>query len=152
MTTFTEDGQLSGEYDHHSYILHMANHPDLSYTGGQRPIIHFEADLKMTIQWAEKYARRWAFSDGNAGAKITSFYADLRHLPQLDWEAIANDDFRDPVVRERKQAEFLIETSFPWNLVERIGVYDSNTERKVQELLRVDQHKPAISIEPRWYY
>lgn len=27
------------------YIIHKANHPELSYKGGQEPIIHLEADL-----------------------------------------------------------------------------------------------------------
>jgi hypothetical protein len=27
------------------YLFHRGNHPDLDYTGGQRPIVHLEADL-----------------------------------------------------------------------------------------------------------
>ena len=28
------------------YLLYMSNHPDLTYRGGQRPILHLEADLR----------------------------------------------------------------------------------------------------------
>jgi hypothetical protein len=31
------------------YLIHRANHPDLTYRGGQRPIIHLEADLEQTV-------------------------------------------------------------------------------------------------------
>ena len=31
------------------YILYMANHPDLAYRGGQRSIIHLQADLYAVI-------------------------------------------------------------------------------------------------------
>ena len=31
------------------YILHMGNHPDLTYHGGQRPIVHLVADLRATV-------------------------------------------------------------------------------------------------------
>ena len=52
------------------YILHMGNHPDISYREGQGPIIHLQADLMASIQWAEKHKVRWAFSDRNAGANL----------------------------------------------------------------------------------
>ena len=32
-------------------------------------------------------------------------------------------------MRERKQAEFLVEEFFPWELVERIGVIDKRSRR-----------------------
>jgi len=32
------------------YILYMGNDPDLSYRGGQGPILHLQADLETTIQ------------------------------------------------------------------------------------------------------
>lgn len=31
------------------YIIHQRNHADLSYKGGQQPIIHLEADLNETV-------------------------------------------------------------------------------------------------------
>lgn len=57
------------------YILFKANHPELSYRGGQGPIVHLVGDLRATVQWAEANRRRWAFSDRNAGAAYASFYA-----------------------------------------------------------------------------
>ena len=39
------------------YVIHMSNHPDLEYRGGQGPIIHLEADLRKTVAYAEIKAR-----------------------------------------------------------------------------------------------
>jgi ssDNA thymidine ADP-ribosyltransferase, DarT len=49
------------------YLLHRGNHPELDYTGGQRPIVHLVADLHEIVRWAEAQGVRWAFSDRNAG-------------------------------------------------------------------------------------
>jgi O-acetyl-ADP-ribose deacetylase (regulator of RNase III) len=49
------------------YLLHMGNHPELSYRGGQGPILHLEADLEATACWADAAGARWAFSLSHAG-------------------------------------------------------------------------------------
>ena len=53
------------------YILHMGNNPELTYRGGQDPIVHLEADMETVVQWANDVGRRWAFSLSNAGAYYT---------------------------------------------------------------------------------
>lgn len=35
------------------YLLHQANHVDLEYRGGQGPIVHLEADLRVSVAWAK---------------------------------------------------------------------------------------------------
>lgn len=52
------------------YILHMGNHPELEYTEGQHPIVHLQADLRATVDWAKTNGIRWAFSDGNCRAPV----------------------------------------------------------------------------------
>ena len=61
------------------YILHMGNHPDISYKGGQQPIVHLQADFHKVI----------------------------------DWNAVLSSDFRDPKIKEGKQAGFLMFDVFP---------------------------------------
>jgi hypothetical protein len=106
------------------YLLHRWNHSDLTCTGGQRPIIHLEADLHEVVQWAEAQAIRWAFSNHNVGARYTRFYNDLNRLDLIDWDAVTARDFRGPLVKEGKQAEFFVHEVFPWSLVHRIGTRD----------------------------
>ena len=70
------------------YVIHCANHPDLAYRGGQRPIIHLEADLHSVVWWAEEKQRRWAYSLFNAANYATQFHTDLDHLDKVDWNAV----------------------------------------------------------------
>jgi hypothetical protein len=134
------------------YILHMANHPDLTYHGGQRPIVHLQADLHAAVQWAERNGRRWAFSDRNAGTYVADFFNSLDDLDEVDWAAVASTDFRSMTVKEGKQAEFLMHESFPWELVERIGVFDDRIKAQVDAAIASAGHKPLVTVEPGWYY
>jgi hypothetical protein len=53
------------------FLLHKGNHVDLTYRGGQRPIVHLEADLRTVVEWADSIERRWAFGNRNAGARYS---------------------------------------------------------------------------------
>ncbi len=134
------------------YLIYRGNHPELNYRGGQAPIIHLEADLYQVVKWANSNSVRWAFSLSNAGAYYVEFRSDLRNLHELDWEAIAATDFRAPDIKERKQAEFLVYGFFPFDLVERIGVYNETIWAKVQQVLAGSKHKPLVEIRRDWYY
>ena len=59
------------------YLLHMGNHPELSYRGGQGPIVHLEGDLEATTRWAKSAGAKWAFSLSNAGAAYAEFRRSL---------------------------------------------------------------------------
>jgi hypothetical protein len=55
------------------FLFYRGNHPDLNYTGGQRPLVHLEADVHEVVQWAEHKKVRWAFSDRNAELDMRFF-------------------------------------------------------------------------------
>jgi hypothetical protein len=131
------------------YLLHMGNHPDLTYGGGQQPIIHLQAGLTQTVQWAEENNVPWAFSDGNAGSRYTQFFDRRADLDRLDWVAIARTNFRDPIIKEAKQCEFLLFNAFPWPLIERIGVINANMLARVNEIV---QNQVETQVERQWYY
>ena len=134
------------------YILHRGNHPDVTYTQGQGPIVHLQADLMATVRWADQNHVRWAFSDRNAGGSLAGFFNSLDDLDKVNWPAVAATDFRDMMVKEGKQAEFLVHESFPWRLVERIGVHHATTVNPARQALAATAHQPAVTIEPDWYY
>jgi hypothetical protein len=134
------------------FVIHCANHPELTYRGGQQPIVHLEADLQQVVQWAEANGRRWAFSLSNAGAVYTQFRTGLGRLGDIDWNAVAATDFRAADVKEGKQAEFLMEQAFPWHLVERIGVHSQAIVARVSEAMQRAAHRPTIEIKRAWYY
>ena len=134
------------------YVIHCANHPELSYRGGQDLIVHLEADMHTVIRWADENGVRWAFSLTNAGAYYTEFRSSIADLGELDWDAIFATDFRDPDVKERKQAEFLVYEKVPWHLIERIGVRDRRVAQRVHSALQGANWKPMVEVLPEWYY
>lgn len=134
------------------YVIHCANHPELTYKGGQEPIIHLEADLHETIQNARKSKIPWAFSLSNAGAYYTIFYNRSENIEELNWRAINSTDFRDPIIKEGKQAEFLLYDEFPWKLVRRIGVYSAKICKRVSNIVLQSRHRPNVEIMKQWYF
>ncbi len=134
------------------YVIHCANHPELTYRDGQEPIVHLEADLYAVVAWANQTGTRWAFSLSNAGAYYTEFRSRVEDLDQLDWAAIAATDFRSAEVKERKQAEFLVHGRLPFTLVERIGVRSGPFQARAARALAGRAHQPKIEVVPSWYF
>ena len=138
------------------FLLHRANHPELTYRGGQGPIVHLEADLHAAVAWASQLRRRWAFTLSNAGAYYFEDRADLARLNDINWDAVQTNRWSgngiDPLIKEGKQAEFLVERDFPWHLVERIGVQSHTIYQRVANCLPVGGHRPPVVIKPDWYY
>ncbi len=135
------------------YVIHRANHASLAYRGGQRPILHLEADLNSTVAWANDLGVRWAFSLGNASTNIAEFRNELGALDEIDWTAVQGADFSSAQTKDAKQAEFLVEGAFPWRLVTRIGVMDPGLAQQVADILVASSdHRPAVEIQRGWYY
>jgi len=134
------------------YVIHCANHPELAYRGGQGPIVHLESDLHRAIVWANAGGRKWAFSLSNAGAAYTQFRAQAEQLGEVDWPAVESPDFRSANVKEGKQAEFLMHQSFPWQLIERVGVLSREVAQQVANTMGGAGHRPVVEIRRDWYY
>ena len=132
------------------YLIHQANHPDLTYKGGQSPIIHLQADLHAVVAWADRNKRRWAFTLSNAGSNYFEDRKDLAKLQEIDWTAVQARDWQ--FCKESKQAEFLLEHRFPWRLVAKIGVESRATYHQVVNILSAGGHRPKTELRPDWYY
>jgi hypothetical protein len=138
------------------YLIHRANHEELSYRGGQGPIVHLESDLHAAVAWAEKKDRRWAFTLSNAGAYYFEDRCDLDDLGEINWNAVATNRWSgvgiSRQVKEGKQAEFLVEGCFPWHLVERIGAHSKGAAQQVANAMQGATHRPIIEVCSDWYY
>lgn len=132
------------------YLIHQANHVALSYRGGQEPIVHLECDLHAAVAWAGQNNRRWAFTLSNAGSFFFEDRCDLSQLNEIDWDAVQARNWVS--CKEGKQAEFLMEHSFPWHLVERIGVHSRGIYQQVVNALPKGGHRPRVELRPEWYY
>jgi hypothetical protein len=108
------------------------------------------------VNWAAKNRARWAFTLSNAGARYFEDRCDLAQLGEIDWHSVQANQWSGPSVassiKESKQAEFLLEAFFPWELVERIGVRSLEIAQRVTNALRHVAHRPPIEIKPDWYY
>ncbi len=131
------------------FLIYRQN-AELTYRGGQGPIIHLEADLHATVAWANAQPLRWAFTLSNAGSRYFEDRADLAKLGEINWDAVQANSWQS--CKEPKQAEFLLENSFPWHLVERIGVSSRAVYGNVVNALPANGHRPAVDIRPDWYY
>ncbi len=132
------------------YMFHMNNHTEITYHGGQEPIIHLVADLRRVVKWAETKQRRWVFTDSNAGSFYFNDYTDLGRLDVIDWNAVSATSWQN--CREKKQAEFLMEQSFPWPLIDFIGVHSQSFYQQVLNALSAGAHRPRVEIKRDWYY
>lgn len=133
------------------YLIYRANHPDLTYRGGQGPIVHLEADLEEVVAWANGQHQRWAFTLSNGGAYYTEFRSTLTDLSDINWEAVEAVDWQDPDIREAKQAEFLMQEPFPLNLVHRIGVGSHPIKQQVLQAF-INAASPPVVVKADWYY
>lgn len=133
------------------YIMSRQNHPNLHYTGGQQPIVHLECDLRKTVAYANQNGQRWAFTLTGAGSRYFEDRKDLSQLGEINWQAVGAQWWQGPL-EDPKQAEFLIEHSFPWSLVERIGIHPQASVQRVSNAMKDAAHRPKIEIMRDWYY
>ena len=134
------------------FIIYRKNYPELDYRGGQERIIHLEAGLHDSVAWADKNQKRWAFTLSNAGSYHFEDRNNLDQLDEIHWGAVQATEWQKPEIKERKQAEFLMESFFPWELVERVGVHSENTFKEVNRILLGHAHCPRLEIPKNWYY
>jgi len=130
----------------------MRNSADIEYHGGQAPIVHLAADFYKTIEWIESNKLRWAFTTSNAGAYYFDDYADISELDRIDWQAVQTNQWSDRDIKEKKQAEFLAEQRFPWELVEEIGVYSQRELEQANTIIGSRLKNIRVTNQKSWYY
>lgn len=138
------------------FMIHKGNHPNLDYRDGEGPIVHLEVDLHDAVEWARNTGQRWALTLSNAGSSYFEDRSDLAGLREIDWTAVGARSWAGPgvsrQVKEKKQAEFLVEGHVPWSRVRRIGVRSEEIGRRVVSLLGGHVHRPPVEVKRDWYY
>jgi len=132
------------------YLIYKGNHAEIDYQGGQERIIHLEADFYDGVQWAKQNNKRWVFTLSNAASCWFEDRNDLSNLNEVNWPVVSNRYWHAQC--ESKQAEFLVEHSFAWQLVTRIGVYSSAIQQEVQRVVERYAQKVKVDIKRDWYY
>jgi hypothetical protein len=86
----------------------------------------------------------------NAGSYYFEDRSDLSQLDEIDWDAVQARQWQN--CKDRKQAEFLLEHSFPFQLIERIGVHSRVQYQQIINALPIGGRLPNVEISPDWYY
>lgn len=134
------------------YVIHCANHPELTYRGGQGPIVHLSADLDTVVGRLESTGRTWAFSTSNAGSYYAQLFSGSHELHRVAWSHVGATDFRDPAVKEAKQAEFLVKDFCPLELFDEVAVINAAVGARARNHLSAGAHVPPVRVRPDWYY
>ena len=114
--------------------------------GCQQTIVH----LVSTIAAGISQNKAWAISDGNAGTFHTTFSSELQALAGLDWAAIGARQWQGKT--HQKSAEFLVADFFDWSGFQVVGCHNAEVAQQVQNMLTNQAHRPAVRVEPTWYY
>lgn len=137
-----------------SVMLHSiyVKNPRLTYRDGQDSIVHLKAELEETVSWAQENNHRWVITTSNASHDTCADYADLTAIREINWDSVHARSWGWHPRRDEKQAEFLLEKFFPWEMVIEIGVCVPGVKQQVSEAIAVTTHKPHVSVVPGWYY
>ena len=84
----------------------------------------------------------------NAGAYYFEDRCDLSRLHEINWAAVQARTWSgrgiSTLVKEGKQAEFLVAECFPWTLVERIGVSSKGIGQQAATAISRAKHRPTV--------
>jgi hypothetical protein len=133
------------------YAIHRGQVAE--YQGGQEHVIYLVSSVSAVAQTAA-----WCFTDGHAVEHISEFYDNLDDLGKVDWNAIETWRWggrwllKDPDIKRRKQAEFLVHGRLPWELIEKVSVINRMMATRVAEILKRAGRTTPVTVVPNWYY
>lgn len=108
------------------------------------------------MKWAKQHNKRCAFTLSNAGANYFESRCKLEELQEINWDAVQATKWSgagiSTLIKEGKQAEFLVEEQFPWELVERVGALSQSVAEQAMRTMQGAAHRPRVEITPDWYY
>ena len=130
--------------------LHTGKVP--GYDQGQEPLIYIVSKVQSVIEAGLDFV----FSDGHGIALFTQWFDNIKDFDKVDWNTVyANywaDSTEDMDRQRRKQAEFLVFQSCPWDIVSCIGVLSESMKIKVERILNQQAIATPVQIRNQWYY
>lgn len=109
--------------------------------------------FKSTVQAVESSGCKFAFTDGHGIMMLSDYYNDLANLDKIPWNVVNARYWNDfPDGRRLRQSEFLVYNKFDWNLVQTIGVYNSNILNRVKSLVNGVTRQPHVEIKGNWFF
>lgn len=122
------------------------------YSGSQEEIIY----LVSSVEKIEEAGIEYVFTDGHASEIITKFYNTKDDLVNLDWDTINakfwNNDINDIDRQRRKQSEFLVHNTLPWDCLLGIAVNNEQVLEQVKTCLSKYNKQIYTVVRRDWYY
>lgn len=131
-----------------SVMLYVVYRGHENYSEGQRQIVH----LVSSVEAICATGRPWFFTDRHADLDYAQQIDTLDRLNEVDLSVMQLQNWNNPEVKEKRQAEFLVYDWCPWTAIQAIGVIDQAMEQLTHDTLRASEHKPPIAVRPSWYY
>ncbi len=98
----------------------------------------------------------FVFTDRHAYLQTATFFDDLRHLDQIDWQQLQSRNFRkdlnDPGRFERYQAEALIHRHLPATALMGIACYGSEQADRVRSEIDNAGLSLDVVVRSAWYF
>ncbi|CAN5839911.1 hypothetical protein BH23ACT11_BH23ACT11_13150 [soil metagenome] len=114
--------------------------------------------LVSSLDRVQEAGLSFVFSDGHATKAFTRIYNDPASLDKVDWslmqEQYWSDTGEDPDRSRRRQAEFLIHGSFPWDAMEYLAVKTPGMKRRLDAYLTEQwPHRiRPVKVRSSWYF
>jgi hypothetical protein len=123
------------------------------YQGGQDSVIYLVSEAEIIAN----NNLNFVFTDGHAVMFLSEFYENIQDLEsKIDWDIMKavywNNNDRDNDRTRRRQAEFLVHQSCPWELIQEIGVKNHTVQLQVQQILQNFNLQIPIQVYSGWYY
>lgn len=149
----------------HDYVpFYFAPRSPMMFAISRGNVENCSSDTKRLVYFVSSLDRvqrsglRVVFSDGQATKAFTKIYDDPASLGKIDWPLMRvrywHDTDEDPDRKRRRQAEFLVHASFPWEAVEYLAVKNANMKRRLDKYLsKTWPHKTKpVKVQPGWYF
>jgi hypothetical protein len=113
--------------------------------------------FKTTTERLDGAGIAWVFTDGNAAAAVTQFYASADLLDQkVDWAVMRatywNNTEEDGDRVRRRGAECLAFGAVPLDVIEELGVYNFAAEHRVRQILANEGGELTVAVRRDWYF
>lgn len=148
----------------HDYVpFYFSPRSPMLYANFKRKVelgINTQEDIIYLVAVAENVVKKkipFSFTDGHAAMEISHFFTDLKDLKEIDWPLMKSrfwmNKREDNDRKRRRQAEFLVKSFFPFDLVSELVVYDESRKDFVSSVLLENKiHGINVKVRAEWYY
>jgi hypothetical protein len=149
----------------HDYVpFYFAPRSPMMYVISRGGVEGYDRDTKPFVYLVSSVQRireanlQFAFTDGHPVVALSRFFDNISDLDKVDWQVMEATSWKDtreePDRRRRRQAEFLVHKTLPWDAVEFLAVKNANMKDRLERYIAKEWPKriKPVRVEPGWYF